>query len=129
MIQELMTSLARALVSVLRSRAALLVEHALLRQQVIVLKRAAPRPRLKARDRLAMSAMTAYSPRSSLLSLSSAQRRFSDGTVPSGSSSGAVVPGGRSADLPSMPRPGSEQEEEPRTPRSFVVLRGGRCRD
>jgi hypothetical protein len=40
-----MTSLARALVSMLRSRAALLLENALLRQQIIVLRRAAPHPR------------------------------------------------------------------------------------
>jgi putative transposase len=62
MVHELMTSLARALVGLLRSRAALLAENALLRQQVIVLERAAPRPRLKARDRLAISAMTRVFP-------------------------------------------------------------------
>jgi hypothetical protein len=62
MVHELMTSLALALVGLLRSRAALLAENALLRQQVIVLKRAAPRPRLKARDRLAISAMTKVFP-------------------------------------------------------------------
>ena len=42
MVHELMTSLARALVGLLRARAALLAENALLRQQVIVLERAAP---------------------------------------------------------------------------------------
>jgi hypothetical protein len=62
MVHELMTSFARGLMSVLRSRAALLAENALLRQQVIVLRRAAPPPRLKARDRLAISAMTTVFP-------------------------------------------------------------------
>ena len=56
MVHALMTSLARALVSMLRCRAALLAENALLRQQIIVLRRAAPHLRLKARDRLAISA-------------------------------------------------------------------------
>jgi putative transposase len=62
MVHELMTSLARALVGLLRSRAALLAENALLRQQIIVLRRAAPHPRFKARDRLAISAMTKLFP-------------------------------------------------------------------
>jgi putative transposase len=46
----------------LRSRTALLAENALLRQQLIVLHRAAPHPRLKARDRLAISAATKLIP-------------------------------------------------------------------
>lgn len=58
MVHGLTTSLARALVSMLRSRVALLAENALFRQQIIVLRRAAPHPRLKARDRLAISAVT-----------------------------------------------------------------------
>jgi putative transposase len=62
MVHELMTSLARALVSMLRSRAALLAENVLLRQQIIVLGRAAPHPRLKACDRLAISAVTKLFP-------------------------------------------------------------------
>jgi putative transposase len=62
MVHELMTSLARALMSMLRSRTALLAENALLRQQLIVLHRAAPHPRLKARDRLAISAATKLVP-------------------------------------------------------------------
>jgi putative transposase len=53
MVHGLMTTLLRALVGTLRSRAALLAENALLRQQLVVLRRAAPHPRLKARDRLA----------------------------------------------------------------------------
>ena len=56
MAHEWMTGLARALVSILRPRAALLAENVLLRQQIIILGRAAPRPRLKARDRLAPAA-------------------------------------------------------------------------
>jgi len=62
MAHELLTTLLRALLGMLRSRAALLVENALLRQQVIILRRAAPHPRLKARDRLAMSALTKLFP-------------------------------------------------------------------
>ena len=58
MIRELAASLLRALVGLLRSRAALLAENALLRQQVIILRRATSHPRLKARDRLAISAVT-----------------------------------------------------------------------
>ena len=58
MVHELMASLVRSLVSMLRSRATLLVENALLRQQIIVLRRAAPHLRFKARDRLAISATT-----------------------------------------------------------------------
>ena len=61
MVHGLMTSLALAL-GLVRSRAALLAENALLRQQVIVFKRAAPRPRLRARDRLAISVMTRVFP-------------------------------------------------------------------
>jgi putative transposase len=55
MIRELVTSLLAALLGMLRSRAALLAENALLRQQLVVLRRAAPHPRLKARDRLAIA--------------------------------------------------------------------------
>jgi hypothetical protein len=58
MVHELMTSLARTLARMLRSRAALLAEDVLLRQQIIVLRRAAPHPRLRTRDRLAIPAMT-----------------------------------------------------------------------
>jgi transposase InsO family protein len=62
MIRELVTSLLAALLAMLRSRAALLAENALLRQQLIVVRRAAPHPRLKARDRLAISAATKLVP-------------------------------------------------------------------
>ena len=55
MVHGVMTTLLRALVGTLRSRAALLAENALLRQQLVVLRRAAPHPRLKARDRLAIA--------------------------------------------------------------------------
>jgi hypothetical protein len=56
MIRDSATNLLRAFVGLLRSRGALLAENALLRQQVIVLQRAAPYPRLKVRDRLAIAA-------------------------------------------------------------------------
>ena len=55
MVHGLMTTLLRALVGTLRSRAALLAENALLRQQLVVLRRASPHPRLKARDRLVIA--------------------------------------------------------------------------
>jgi hypothetical protein len=62
MIREIATNLLRALVGLFRSRAALLAENAMLRQQVIVLRRAVPRPRLKAHDRLGISAITKVFP-------------------------------------------------------------------
>jgi hypothetical protein len=62
MIRELAASLLRALVGLLRARAALLAENAPLRQQVIILRRATSHPRLKARDRLAISAVTKVFP-------------------------------------------------------------------
>ena len=62
MIRELAASLLRALVGLLHSRATLLAENALLRQQVIILRRATSHPRLKARDRLAISAVTKVFP-------------------------------------------------------------------
>jgi hypothetical protein len=55
MIHELATSLLAALLGMLRSRAALLAENFLLRQQLVVPRRAAPHPRLKAQDRLAIA--------------------------------------------------------------------------
>jgi hypothetical protein len=62
MTRELVTGLLAALPAMLRCRAALLAENALLRQQRIVLRRAAPHPRLKARGRLAISATTKLVP-------------------------------------------------------------------
>ena len=62
MIRELVPSLLAALLGILRSRAALLAENALLRQQLIVLRRAAPHPRLKARDRLAIAWVSSVFP-------------------------------------------------------------------
>jgi hypothetical protein len=62
MLRDLATNLLRALGGILRSRAALLAENALLRQQVIVLRRAAPRPRLRTHDRLAIGAVTKVFP-------------------------------------------------------------------
>jgi hypothetical protein len=44
-----------ALRSAFRSRAALLVENAVLRQQIIVLRRSVPKPRIHARDRVLLA--------------------------------------------------------------------------
>ena len=62
MIRELVTSLLAVGLGILRSRAALLAENALLRQQLIVLRRAAPHPRLKRRDRLAIASFSRLFP-------------------------------------------------------------------
>ncbi len=43
-----------------RSRAGLIAENALLRQQVVVLQRARPHPKLKARDRFTIAAITKF---------------------------------------------------------------------
>jgi len=45
-----------------RDRAKLVAENALLRQQVIVLKRSAPRPHLKSRDRFTIATITKIFP-------------------------------------------------------------------
>jgi hypothetical protein len=45
-----------------RGRAKLIAENALLRQQVVVLQRGAPRPRLKPRDRWTIAAVTKIFP-------------------------------------------------------------------
>ncbi|MBN2575894.1 MAG: hypothetical protein JXP73_15110 [Deltaproteobacteria bacterium] len=55
MIRELGTGVLAVLLGMLRPRAALLAENALLHRQLIVLRRAAPHPRLKSRDRLAVA--------------------------------------------------------------------------
>ena len=60
---EVFESVMSALRSAFRSRAALLVENAVLRQQIIVLRRSVPKPRIRARDRvvLALAARTSGS--------------------------------------------------------------------
>jgi transposase InsO family protein len=62
MIRELVTSLVAVVLGILRGRAALLAENALLRQQLIVLGRVAPHPRLKTRDRLAIASISRLFP-------------------------------------------------------------------
>jgi len=58
MLREVTKAVLATLRDTLRSRAALVAENTLLRQQVIVLHRAAPHPRLKPRDRFTVSAIT-----------------------------------------------------------------------
>ena len=62
MLREAVTALLAALSDLFRSRGALLAENTLLRQQVILLHRAAPHPRLKARDRFTIGAITKLFP-------------------------------------------------------------------
>jgi hypothetical protein len=62
MLREVTKALLAALRDMLRSRAALVAENTLLRQQVIVLHRTAPHPRLKLRDRFTISAITKLFP-------------------------------------------------------------------
>jgi len=62
MLREVTKAVLATLRDTLRSRAALVAENTLLRQQVILLHRAAPHPRLKARDRLIIGAITKLFP-------------------------------------------------------------------
>jgi hypothetical protein len=62
MLREAVAALFRVLTDLLRPRAKLIAENALLRQQVVVLKRGSARPRLKARDRWTMAAITKVFP-------------------------------------------------------------------
>ncbi len=57
---EVARSLFGALKDTLRSRANLVAENAVLRQQVIVLQRGKPRPRLKIQDRFTIAAITKF---------------------------------------------------------------------
>jgi hypothetical protein len=52
---EVFKTVMSALRSAFRSRAALLVEDAVLRQQIIVLRRSVPKPRVHARDRVLLA--------------------------------------------------------------------------
>ena len=52
---EVFKTVMSALCSAFRSRAALLVENAVLRQQIIVLRRSVPKPRIRARDRVVLA--------------------------------------------------------------------------
>jgi hypothetical protein len=60
MLREVARTLLGAVRDLVRSRAGLIEENALLRQQVIVLQRGKPHPRLKARDRFAIAAITKF---------------------------------------------------------------------
>ena len=62
MLREITKAVLATLRDTLRSRAALVAENTLLRQQVIVFHRAAPHPRLKPRDRFTISAITKLFP-------------------------------------------------------------------
>ena len=62
MLREAVTALLAALCDLFRSRSVLLAENTLLRQQVILLNRATPHPRLKARDRFTIGAITKLFP-------------------------------------------------------------------
>jgi hypothetical protein len=62
MLREVTKAVLATLRDTLRSRAALVAENTLLRQQVILLHRAAPHPRLKARDRFTIGAITKLFP-------------------------------------------------------------------
>jgi transposase InsO family protein len=61
MLREAVAALVRVLTDLLRSRAKLIAEN-VLRQQVVVLKRGSPRPRLKPRDRWTIAAITKIFP-------------------------------------------------------------------
>lgn len=58
MFREVARSLLGTLKDMFRSRAALIAENAVLRQQVIVLQRGKPHPRLKVRDRFTIATIT-----------------------------------------------------------------------
>ena len=62
MLREAVAALFRVLTDLLRPRAKLIAENVLLRQQVVVLKRGSPRPRLKPRDRWTIAAITKIFP-------------------------------------------------------------------
>ena len=62
MLREAVKALLAALCDLFRSRSVLLAENTLLRQQVILLNRATPHPRLKARDRFTIGAITKLFP-------------------------------------------------------------------
>ena len=55
MLVEILKAVLSALRSIFRSRAALLAENVVLRQQIIVLHRSVPKPRLRARDRVVLA--------------------------------------------------------------------------
>jgi hypothetical protein len=55
MFAEIFKTVLAALRSAFRSRAALLVENAVLCQQIIVLRRSVPKPRIRARDRVVLA--------------------------------------------------------------------------
>jgi hypothetical protein len=58
MLRELARTLLGAVRELVRSRAGLIAENALLRQQVVVLQRATPHPKLKARGRFTIGTIT-----------------------------------------------------------------------
>jgi len=62
MLREITKAVLATIRDTLRSRAALVAENTLLRQQVIVFHRAAPHPRLKPRDRFTISAINQVVP-------------------------------------------------------------------
>jgi hypothetical protein len=62
MLREVTKAVLATIRDTLRSRAALVAENTLLRQQVILLHRAAPHPRLKPRDRFTISAISKLFP-------------------------------------------------------------------
>ncbi|HJX66493.1 MAG TPA: transposase, partial [Polyangia bacterium] len=62
MLREVTKAVLATLRDTLRSRAALVAENTLLRQQVILLHRAAPHPRLNPRDRFIIGAITKLFP-------------------------------------------------------------------
>ena len=55
MFTEIFRTVLAALRSAFRSRAALIAENAVLRQQIIVLRRSVPKPRIRARDRVVLA--------------------------------------------------------------------------
>jgi hypothetical protein len=55
MLVEILKTVLSALRSIFQSRAALLAENVVLRQQIIVLHRSVPKPRLRARDRVVLA--------------------------------------------------------------------------
>jgi transposase InsO family protein len=55
MLIEILKTVLGALRSVIQSRAALLAENVVLRQQIIVLRRSVPKPRIRARDRVVLA--------------------------------------------------------------------------
>ena len=87
------------------ARGKLIAENALLRQQVVVFKRSASRPRLKPRDRWTMAAITMIFP--ALLEAVAIVRPETvfGGIVRSGGCSGDIVPNDLSAARPSMRTP------------------------